>query len=48
MEDETDKVCIIHGEKRNAENVLVGKPKGRRPLGNPRCRWMNNIKMDVG
>jgi hypothetical protein len=26
---------------------LVGKPKGKRPLGRPRCRWVNNIKMDV-
>ena len=27
--------------------VLVGKPKGRRPLGRPRRRWENNIKMDL-
>ena len=27
--------------------VLVGKPKGRRPLGRPRRRWKNNIKMDL-
>jgi hypothetical protein len=26
--------------------VLVGKPKGKRPLGRPRCRWEDNIKMD--
>jgi hypothetical protein len=31
---------------RNAYRVLVGKPEGRRPLGRPRCRWMDNIKMD--
>jgi hypothetical protein len=35
------------GEKRNAYRILVGKPEGRRPLGIPRCRWMNNIKMDL-
>jgi hypothetical protein len=35
------------GEKRNACRILLGKPEGRRPLGRPRCRWLNNIKMDV-
>jgi hypothetical protein len=48
MEDEMDKVCSIHWEKRNAEKVLVGKPEGRRPLGKPRHRSVNNIKMDLG
>jgi hypothetical protein len=32
------------GEKRNAYRILVGKPEGRRPLGRPRRRWMDNIK----
>jgi hypothetical protein len=36
------------GEKRNAYGILVGKPEGKRPLGRPRCRWMNNIRMDLG
>jgi hypothetical protein len=27
--------------------MLVGKPEGKRPLGTPRCRWVDNIKMDV-
>ena len=27
--------------------VLVGKPEGRRPLGRPRCRWEDNIKIDL-
>ena len=27
--------------------VLVGKPEGRRPLGRPRCRWEDNIKMNL-
>jgi hypothetical protein len=35
------------GEKRNACRILVGKPEGRRPLGKPRRRWMDNIKMDL-
>jgi hypothetical protein len=34
------------GEKRNVYRLLVGKPEGKRPLGRPRCRWMNNIKLD--
>jgi hypothetical protein len=34
------------GEKRNVYRLLVGKPGGKRPLGRPRRRWMNNIKMD--
>jgi hypothetical protein len=32
-------------EKRNAYRILVGKPE--RPLGRPRCRWVDNIKMDL-
>jgi hypothetical protein len=35
------------GERRNAYRILVGKPEGRRPLGRPSRRWMNNIKMDT-
>jgi hypothetical protein len=36
------------GERRSAYRALVGKPGGRRPLGRPRCRWEDNIKMDLG
>ncbi|KAJ4430424.1 hypothetical protein ANN_22640 [Periplaneta americana] len=35
------------GESRNAYRVLVGRPEGKRPLGRPRRRWEDNIKMDV-
>jgi hypothetical protein len=35
-------------EKKNAFKVLVGKPDGKRPLGRPRRRWIDNIKMDLG
>jgi hypothetical protein len=34
------------GKKRNAYRILVGRPEGKRPLGRPRHRWMDNIKMD--
>jgi hypothetical protein len=35
------------GETRNAYRLLVGKPAGKRPLGRQRCRWVDNIKMDL-
>jgi hypothetical protein len=36
------------GEERGAYRVLVGRHKGKRPLGRPRRRWENNIRMDLG
>jgi hypothetical protein len=36
------------GEKRNACRLLVGKPEGKRPLGRPRRRWLDNIRMGLG
>jgi hypothetical protein len=38
--------CSTNGEKSNACRLLVVKPEGKRPLGRPRCRWVDNIKMD--
>jgi hypothetical protein len=35
------------GEKRNAYRILVGKPEGKKLLGNPRRRWVYSIKMDL-
>jgi hypothetical protein len=35
------------GEVRNAYNVLVGKPGRKRPLGRPRRRWEDNIRIDL-
>ena len=43
--------CSMFGERRGIYRVLVGKPEGKRPLGRPRCRQEDNIKMglkDVG
>jgi hypothetical protein len=34
-------------EKRNAYRISVGKPEGKRPLGRPRHRWLDNIKIDL-
>jgi hypothetical protein len=41
-------INVINGEKRNAYRVLVGKPEGKRPLGRPKRRWVDNIRMDLG
>jgi hypothetical protein len=35
------------GEKRNAYRILVGNLKGKRPMGRPKLRWVNSIKMDL-
>jgi hypothetical protein len=35
------------GEKKNVYRLLVGKPEGKRPLGRPRRRWIDNIKMGL-
>jgi hypothetical protein len=34
-------------EKRNAYRIFVGKPEGKRPMGRPRLRWVDSIKMDL-
>jgi hypothetical protein len=40
------RACTTNGEKRNAYRILVGKPEGKGPLGRPRRRWVDNIKVD--
>jgi hypothetical protein len=35
------------GEGRGVYRILVGRPEVKRPLGRPRCRWEDNIKMDL-
>jgi hypothetical protein len=37
--------CSTNGKKRNAYRLLVEKPEGKRPLGRPRRRWVDNIRM---
>ena len=36
-----------NGEERGVYRFLVGKPEERRPLGRPKCRWVDNIRMDL-
>jgi hypothetical protein len=48
LEDEMGRACSSNGEKRNACMLLVGKPEGKRPVGRPRCKWVDDIKMDLG
>jgi hypothetical protein len=40
-------MIALMGEKRNAYRILVAKPEGKKSLGRPRCRWLDNIKMDL-
>jgi hypothetical protein len=41
------RACSTNGQKKNAYRILVGKPEGKRPVGRPRCRWVDNVKMDL-
>jgi hypothetical protein len=40
--------CSMNGDKRNAYRLLIGKPNEKKPLGRPRHRWVDSIKMDLG
>jgi hypothetical protein len=42
------RACSTNGEKRNAYMILVRNPDGKRTLGRPRRRWVDNIKVDLG
>jgi hypothetical protein len=48
QEDEMGGHIARMGEKRNAYRLLVGTPEGKRPLGRPRLRWVDNTRMDLG
>jgi hypothetical protein len=41
------RTCSTNGAKKNAYMILVGTPEGKRPLGRPRHRWEDNIRMDL-
>jgi hypothetical protein len=41
------RACSTNGEKRNAYSIMVGKLEGKGPLGRPRHRWVDNIKLDL-
>jgi hypothetical protein len=47
-QDEIGDSCSTNSEKRNVFRLLVGKPRGRKQLGRPRCKWVYNIKMELG
>jgi hypothetical protein len=42
-----DRACSMHGEKREAYRIFVGKPEGKRPLGSSRDRWEHNIRINL-
>jgi hypothetical protein len=48
-EDEMGRTCNTHRREEECirYGILVGKPEGKRPLGRPRRRWVDNIKMDL-
>jgi hypothetical protein len=47
IKNEVGGACRAYGERRGIYRVLVGKPARKRPLGRPRHRWEDNIKMDL-
>jgi hypothetical protein len=46
-EDEMGGACSTNGGDEECIWILVGKPEGKRPLGKPRHRWVDNIKIDL-
>jgi hypothetical protein len=46
-EDKVGRACSTNGEKRNAYRILIENPEGKRLLGRPRRRWVDNIQMDL-
>jgi hypothetical protein len=39
--------CSTNGEERRAYRILLGKPEGKRPIGRPRRKWKDNIKLNL-
>jgi hypothetical protein len=46
-DDKMDGACSTNGENRNVYRLLVGRPEEKGPLGGPRRRWVDNIRMDL-
>jgi hypothetical protein len=46
-EDSMGGVCSTHEEIRNAYNILIEKPEGKRPRERPRCKWEDNFRMNL-
>jgi hypothetical protein len=46
-ENEMGMTCSMKEEKKNAYRLFVGKPEGKKPLGRPGRRWVDNIEMDL-
>jgi hypothetical protein len=46
-EDEMGRACSTNGVKKNVYRILLGNPEGKRSLGIPRRRWVDNIKMGL-
>jgi hypothetical protein len=47
VKDGMGRACSMHGKVSNAYKILVRKPEGKRPLGRPRSRWKDNIRVDL-
>jgi hypothetical protein len=48
MEDEMGTACYTNGREEKCIQNIGWKPEGKRPLGRPRCRWVDNIKVNLG
>jgi hypothetical protein len=46
-ENEMGMACITNGGKKNSYRIFVGSAEGKKPLGTPRRRWVNDIKVDL-
>jgi hypothetical protein len=42
------RTCSTNGDERNTYRILLGRPEGKRPVGRPKPKWVNNIKMELG
>jgi len=47
LDDTHLRMIVGNGEERGVYMVLVGKPEGKRPMGRPRRRWVDNMRLDL-